>query len=74
MLGEAATLAQRAVEIADRTDVLNGRARIWLAFAEVQRAAEQTAEADAAVASALELYEQKGNAAAAAALKTVAAT
>ena len=42
------------------------RARVWLALAEVRRAAGLTAEADAAVAAALELYEQKGNIAAAA--------
>ena len=45
--------------------MLNLRARIWLALAEVQRAAGHAAEADAAVATALGLYEQKGNVAAA---------
>jgi hypothetical protein len=58
-------LAQRAVELAERTDDLNFKARIWLALAEVQRASGQTSEADAAVATALKLYEQKGNIAAA---------
>ena len=48
------------------------RARIWLALAEVQRAAGDAAEADAAVATALELYEQKGNVAAAERLRASA--
>jgi hypothetical protein len=48
---------------------VNAKERIWLAFAEVQRAAGYTAEADAAVATVLELYEQKGNIAAAARLR-----
>ena len=71
-LVEAAALARRAVEITEGTDMLNIRARVWLALAEVQRAAGDTAEADAAVARALELYEQKGNVAAAAALQAAA--
>ena len=66
---EAVALARAAVELAEQTDMLNLRARIWLALAEVQRAAGNGAEADAAVATALELYEQKGNVAAAAALR-----
>ena len=49
--------------------MLNLRARVWEAFAEVQRAGGQGAEAEAAFARALELYEQKGNVAAAAALQ-----
>ena len=74
-LGEAESLAQRAVEIADRTpEWLNWRAEIWLAFADVQRAAGRTAEADTAVATALELYEQKGNIAAAARLLAAVST
>jgi tetratricopeptide (TPR) repeat protein len=74
-LGEAESLARRAVEIADRTpEWLNWRAEIWLAFAEVQRAAGRTAEADTAVATALELYEQKGNIAAATHLHAAVST
>jgi class 3 adenylate cyclase/predicted ATPase len=69
---EAVRLAESAVERAKRTDDLNLEARIWLALAEVQRASGQTAEADAAVATALDLYEQKGNIAAAARLRTAA--
>ena len=45
---------------------LNSRAEISLALAEVQRAARRADEADASVAEALALYEQKGNIAAAA--------
>ena len=41
------------------------RAHVQVALAEVQRAAGNLAEADAAVARALALYEQKGNVAAA---------
>ena len=49
------------------------RAHVEVALAEVQRAAGNTAEADAAVARALELYEQKGNVAAADRLRAGAA-
>jgi DNA-binding SARP family transcriptional activator len=66
-LAEALTLAQRAVECAEPTDNLNLRARIWLALAEVQRAGG--AEAAAAVAAAIRLYEAKGNVAAVARLR-----
>src|SRR5262249_6604163 len=68
-LGQALHLGRLAVEVADRTSWLNFRARIWLAFAEVHRAAGRSAEADGAVATALALYEQKGNVAAAARLR-----
>jgi class 3 adenylate cyclase/tetratricopeptide (TPR) repeat protein len=69
---EAAARVRRAVEIVDGTDSLNQRARASLALAEVQRAAGQDAEADASLATALELYEQKGNLAAAARVKATA--
>jgi tetratricopeptide (TPR) repeat protein len=68
-LDKALELVRQAVEVADRADWLNIRARVWLAFAEVTRAAGRTAEADAAVATALALYEQTGNIAAAARLR-----
>jgi tetratricopeptide (TPR) repeat protein len=68
-LAEALELARQAVEVADRSDRPNVRARVWLALAEVTRAAGLTAEADTAVATALALYEQKGNVAAAARLQ-----
>jgi hypothetical protein len=37
---------------------------VWLAFADVQRAARKHDEADASVEEAIALYEQKGNLAA----------
>jgi tetratricopeptide (TPR) repeat protein len=63
---EAAELAQRAVEVADRSAWLNSRARVWLALAEVLRAGGRASEAGAALATALALYERKGNVTAAA--------
>ncbi len=64
-LGKALELGEQAVEITERCDLSNSRARVWLALAEVRRAAGQPHEAEAAVAAALELYEAKGNVAAA---------
>jgi len=49
---------------------LTSRAQSWQAYAEVQRAAGKPA--DAALSTAIELYEQKGNIAASAALQTAA--
>jgi DNA-binding SARP family transcriptional activator len=69
-LAEAVALAQRGVELADQSDMLNLRGRVWLARAEVQRAAGAAAEADAAVAEAIRLYELKGNVAAAGRLRS----
>ena len=69
-LAEAAAQAQRAVEISDGSDQLNSRASILLALAEVRRAAGEQAAADSTVATALELYEQKGNLTAAARVRT----
>jgi tetratricopeptide (TPR) repeat protein len=71
-LAEASALAERAVDCAERTDKLNLRARIWLVLADVQRATGAVAEADAAVAAAIRLYEAKGNIAAAAPLRAAA--
>jgi DNA-binding SARP family transcriptional activator len=62
----ALDLAGRAVEAADRSAFLNCRGRLWLALAEVNRFAGRGADADAAVATALALYEAKGNITAAA--------
>ena len=53
-------------------DYLNLRALLWLALAEVQTANGRSAEAGAAVTAALELYEQKGNIAAAARVRAAA--
>jgi tetratricopeptide (TPR) repeat protein len=72
--GEAADaleLARRAVELAERTDLLNHRALTWLALAEVQRSRGRQAEADAAVVDAVALYEAKGNVADAARLRVM---
>jgi tetratricopeptide (TPR) repeat protein len=69
---EALTLAHRAVELADLSDMLNLRGRVWAASAEVGESAGEGAAADAALARALQLYEQKGNVAAAAALRATA--
>jgi tetratricopeptide (TPR) repeat protein len=72
-LAEAVELAERAVEVAERSDWLNIRARTWLALAEGRQANGQPVEAEAAVATALRLYEAKGNVAAAARLRAGAA-
>jgi tetratricopeptide (TPR) repeat protein len=71
-LGDTTTaleLGRQAVDSAERTNQPSLRPRVLLEVAEVERAAGHTAEADAAVARALELYEQKGNVAAAARLR-----
>src|SRR5262249_17720596 len=70
---DAVALARHAVELADLSDMLNLRARVWKAYAAAHRAARDIAAADAAVATALELYRQKGNVAAAAALRAALA-
>jgi hypothetical protein len=72
-LSEAVRLAWRATEIADRSECLNLRARVWVTLAMVQRAAGQTTFAEAATASALRLFEAKGNVAAAGLLALAAA-
>jgi tetratricopeptide (TPR) repeat protein len=63
--------AERAVELAERFEWLNFKARVWEALAEVRLARGETAEARAAVGTALGLYERKGNVAAAASLRAV---
>jgi class 3 adenylate cyclase/tetratricopeptide (TPR) repeat protein len=65
-LGEAIAVAERAVALVDTTQNPNRRANARLALAEVYRAAGRAADAHAATAGALELYELKGNVAAAA--------
>jgi tetratricopeptide (TPR) repeat protein len=69
-LKDAVALARRAVERAALCDIVNLKAAVWLALAEVQRRAGADAEADTAVAEALALYEQKGNVASATRLRT----
>jgi class 3 adenylate cyclase/tetratricopeptide (TPR) repeat protein len=67
-LGKALGLAAQALEITEQCDLLNRRAFVWTSVAEVRRAAGQPDEADTAVATAIALYEAKGNVAAAEAL------
>ena len=66
-IAEAVTLAERAIAACETLGAgPNLQARCWLALAEAQRAAGDEFEFDAALARALELYEAKGNVAAAA--------
>jgi DNA-binding SARP family transcriptional activator/tetratricopeptide (TPR) repeat protein len=67
---EALRLAERAVAAVELRDNPTIKGRIWTALGEVLRASGKPAEADAAVARAIELYEAKGNVAAAALLRT----
>src|SRR5262249_13938673 len=71
-LAKALTLGRRAIRVADSSDRLNVRARVWRALAEVHRVRRETDEAESAVAKALDLYEQKGNVAAAALVRAPA--
>jgi class 3 adenylate cyclase/tetratricopeptide (TPR) repeat protein len=71
-LDQAVALAERAVASPATRDWLNHRARHLLALAEVLRAAGRTVEGDAALAKAIELYEQKGNVAGAARVRALA--
>jgi tetratricopeptide (TPR) repeat protein len=63
--GEAVTLAERAVALAEQSDMLNLRADLWLVLGACRRAAGSAAAAEGAVAEAIGLYEAKGNVAAA---------
>ena len=74
-LGEcskAIELAGLALGVTEGTDSPDRHARVWLALAEVQRAAGHATEADAAATKALELYEQNGNVVAAARVRAAA--
>jgi class 3 adenylate cyclase len=64
-LDDALARAERAVHLAEEFDWLNFKARVWAALAEVRRARGEIADTDAALATALGWYEQKGNLAAA---------
>jgi tetratricopeptide (TPR) repeat protein len=68
---EAVELAHTALDMVERRNMPGEGdwARVLLAFAEVQRAAGNTTDADAAVAKALAFHEQKGNITAAARLR-----
>ena len=69
---EALRLGRLAVDLAENGGFAELKALVWLTLAAVQRATGQTVEAGAAIARALEFYEQKGNIAAAARLRAVA--
>jgi DNA-binding SARP family transcriptional activator len=62
---DAVGLAQAAVPLAAAFGNPNHEALAWLTLGEVERAAGNQAEADDAVERALELYDRKGNVAAA---------
>ena len=62
---DALALIGPVVERADRAGFLTMRGHVQATLAEVHRAAGNLAEADAAAAAAVALYEQKGNVAAA---------
>jgi tetratricopeptide (TPR) repeat protein len=66
---DAGRLAAEAVALADRTDMLNLRAGALLDLAETARLRGLPGDAAGAAGLALSLYEQKGNAAAAAAVR-----
>ncbi|HWI06271.1 MAG TPA: protein kinase [Solirubrobacteraceae bacterium] len=63
--GEAEGLAHEAVALAQGTDLLGDHAAALLDLADVLTTCGHPAEAEAAVRSAVELYERKGHAAAA---------
>jgi hypothetical protein len=65
---EAVRRAQLAVTMLEPTDALECRAESWLALAKVQQAVGDADAAGAAVGAATEIYERKGNVAAAARL------
>jgi predicted ATPase/class 3 adenylate cyclase len=60
-LAEAERMARQAVALADRTDFLNHRAEALVVLGTVLGAQERAEDARAALASALVLYERKGN-------------
>jgi class 3 adenylate cyclase len=66
---EALALAQRAVELVEPIENLQVKAVVQVALAEVERRNGRIAEAEAAVATAIALYEQRGNTAAATRLR-----
>jgi tetratricopeptide (TPR) repeat protein len=63
---EAELIAREAVDLAAQTDFVSFTGDAWCDLAEVLRVAERTDEATAAARHALQLYEDKGNVAAAA--------
>jgi class 3 adenylate cyclase/tetratricopeptide (TPR) repeat protein len=73
-LDGALALAHRAVELQEQRDPPHALAGMLIVLARVQRAAGQDDEADAAVARAIVLYEQKGDITSAARLRSSLAT
>ena len=69
---EATAIARRAVDLADATDALTTRARVWSALAEVLRIDGETHEARDAFAEAIRLWEAKGDVSGAARARTLA--
>jgi class 3 adenylate cyclase/DNA-binding winged helix-turn-helix (wHTH) protein len=69
---EAETVAREAVELTSTTDALNERARSLADLAEVLDLSGRRDDAKAVLDQAVELYEQKGNVAAVALLRTAA--
>jgi tetratricopeptide (TPR) repeat protein len=61
---DALEIAESAVDAFGRGEWFNDIAPAWLALAEARRACGRSAEADAAFAAAMHLYEAKGNRAA----------
>ena len=64
-MDEAEPLARHAAELASTTDALNKRAAAVLILADVLRMAGSPAEAEERTREAIDVYEQKGNVAAA---------
>jgi hypothetical protein len=58
---EGEALARKALALAEPTDFLNMRGQVLMDLAEVLRLDDRAADAAAAVAEAVELYELKGN-------------
>ncbi|HTS01893.1 MAG TPA: adenylate/guanylate cyclase domain-containing protein, partial [Thermoanaerobaculia bacterium] len=71
---DAEALAREAASLAAETDDVNMRADTLVDLAHVLRAAGRDAEADGEVGRALDLYEEKGNAVAAARTRTLRAS
>jgi DNA-binding SARP family transcriptional activator len=71
---EAVALALEAERLAEQTDALDQRAQVVLAVAEVLRLVGRDADSTAAGERALTLFEQKGNTAAAAQVRSLLAS
>lgn len=63
--GEGEALARESLRLAEETDELNHKAKVLLDLAEVLRSADRAGEASEAVEAAIELFNRKGNIAAA---------